>query len=67
MQDQVTRSGQITSLCKKLYNRVTTTMFEGKLLNFRNMIGSSVPTKRMSEISYICDLRSGHFRDILST
>ena len=27
---QVTRSGQMTSLCKKLYNRATTTMFEGK-------------------------------------
>ena len=37
-------------------------MFQGKLLNFRNMMRSPVPTKRTSRIFDIGDLRSGHFR-----
>ena len=64
MQGQVTRSGQMTSLCKQIYNRATTTVFEGKLRNFRNMVSSSLPTKLTSQIYYICDLRSGHFGDL---
>ena len=48
---------------QKLYNRAPATVFEGKLWNFRNIIRSSVPTKRVSWIFYIGDLRSGHFRD----
>ena len=48
---------------QKFYNRAPTTVFEGKLWNFRNMIRSSVPTKRISWIFDIGDLRSGHFRD----
>ena len=36
-------------------------MFQGKLCNFRNMMRSSVPTKRISRIFDIGDLRSGHF------
>ena len=40
------------------------TMFQGKLWNFRNMIRSSVPTKRISWIFDIGDLRSGHFCDL---
>ena len=39
-------------------------MFQGKLWNFRNMMRSSVPTKRISRIFYIGDLRSGHFCDL---
>ena len=35
----------------------------GKLWNFRNMMRSSVPTKRISRIFDIGDLRSGHFCD----
>ena len=47
-----------------LYNRASATVFEGKLWNFRNMIRSSIPTKCISRIFYIGDLRSGHFRDL---
>ena len=40
-------------------------MFQGKLWNFRNMMRSSVPTKRISRVFfYIGDLRSGHFCDL---
>ena len=39
-------------------------MFQGKLWNFQNMMKSSVPTKRISWIFYIGDLRSGHFCDL---
>ena len=39
-------------------------MFQGKLWNFRNTMGSSVPTKRISWIFDIGDLRSGHFCDL---
>ena len=39
-------------------------MFQGKLWNFRNMMRSSVPTKRISRIFDIGDLRSGHFCDL---
>ena len=39
-------------------------MFQGKLWNFRNMMRSSVPTKRISLIFDIGDLRSGHFCDL---
>ena len=49
---------------QKLYNRAPATVFEGKLWNFRNMIRSSVPTKCISWIFDIGDLRSGHFRDL---
>ena len=49
---------------QKLYNRAPATVFEGKLWNFRNMIRSSVPTKCISWIFDIDDLRSGHFRDL---
>ena len=49
---------------QKFYNRARATVFEGKLWNFRNMIRSSVPTKRISWIFDIGDLRSGHFRDL---
>ena len=49
---------------QKIYNRAPATVFEGKLWNFRNMIRSSVPTKFISRIFDIGDLRSGHFRDI---
>ena len=49
---------------QKLYNRAPATVFEGKLWNFRNMIRSSVPTKCISRIFDIGDLRSGHFRDL---
>ena len=49
---------------QKLYNRAAATVFEGKLWNFRNMIRSSVPTKCISWIFDIGDLRSGHFRDL---
>ena len=49
---------------QKLYNRAPATVFEGKLWNFRNMIRSSVPTKCLSWIFDIGDLRSGHFRDL---
>ena len=49
---------------QKLYNRAPATVFEGKLWNFRNMIRSSVPTKCVSRIFDIGDLRSGHFRDL---
>ena len=49
---------------QKLYNRAPATVFEGKLWNFRNMIRSSVPTKFISRIFDIGDLRSGHFRDL---
>ena len=48
---------------QKLYNRAPATVFEGKLWNFWNMIRSSVPTKCISQIFDIGDLRSGHFRD----
>ena len=49
---------------QKVYNRAPATVFEGKLWNFRNMIRSSVPTKCISWIFDIGDLRSGHFRDL---
>ena len=49
---------------QKLYNRAPATVFEGKLWNFRNMIRSSVPTKCISWIFDIGDLRSCHFRDL---
>ena len=49
---------------QKLYNRAPATVFEGKLWNFRNMIRSSVPTKCISWIFDVGDLRSGHFRDL---
>ena len=49
---------------QKLYNRAPATVFEGKLWNFRKMIRSSVPTKFISWIFDIGDLRSGHFRDL---
>ena len=49
---------------QKLYNRAPATVFEGKLWNLRNMIRSSVPTKCISWIFDIGDLRSGHFRDL---
>ena len=49
---------------QKLYNRVPATVFEGKLWNFRNMIRSWVPTKCISRIFDIGDLRSGHFRNL---
>ena len=49
---------------QKIYNRAPATVFEGKLWNFRNMIRSSVPTKCLSRIFDIGDLRSGHFRDL---
>ena len=38
-------------------------MYQGKLWKFRNMMRSSVPTKLISWIFYIGDLRSGHFCD----
>ena len=49
---------------QKLYNRAPATVFEGKLWNCQNMIRSSVPTKCISWIFDIGDLRSGHFRDL---
>ena len=49
---------------QKLYNLAPATVFEGKLWKFRNMIRSSVPTKCISRIFDICDLRSGHIRDL---
>ena len=49
---------------QKVYSRAPATVFEGKLWNFRNMIRSSVPTKCISRIFDIGDLRSGHFRDL---
>ena len=49
---------------QKPYNRAPATVFEGKLWNFRNMMRSSVPTKCISWIFDIGDLRSGHFRDL---
>ena len=52
---------------QKLYNRAPATVFEGKLWNFRNMIRSSVPTKFISWIFDIGDLRSSHFRDLTIT
>ena len=39
-------------------------MFQGKLWNLRNTMRSSVPTKRISRIFDIGDLRSGHFCDL---
>ena len=39
-------------------------MFQGKLWNFRNMMRTSVPTKHISRIFDIGDLRSGHFCDL---
>ena len=63
-----TRSGhQVRSsdhTLQKLYNRAPATMFEGKLWNFRNMVRSSVPTRCISRIFDIGDLKSGHFRDL---
>ena len=47
---------------QKLCNRAP--VFEGTLWNFLNMIGSLVPTKCISWVFDICDLRSGHFRDL---
>ena len=49
---------------KYLSNRATATMFQGKLRTFRNMMRSPVPTKRISRIFDIGDLRSGHFCDL---
>ena len=49
---------------KWLSHRATATMFQGKLWNFRNVMRSSVPTKRISRIFYIGDLRSGHVYDL---
>ena len=49
---------------QKLYNRAPATVFEGNLWTFRNMMRSSVPTKCISQIFDIGDLRSGHFRDL---
>ena len=63
MQGQVTRSGQVTISYKK-FTIAPQLVFEGKLWNFRNMIRSSVPTKCISWIFDIGDLRSGHFRDL---
>ena len=40
-------------------------MFQRKLWNFRNMKRSSVPTKRISRIFDIVDLKSDHFCDLL--
>ena len=39
-------------------------MFQGKLWNFQNVMSSSVPTKRISQIFNIGDIRSGHFCDL---
>ena len=64
MWGQATRSGQVTQLQNKLPNRATATMFQGKLWNFQNMMSSSVPTKHISRIFYIGDLRSCHFCDL---
>ena len=62
------RSGHQVRSCnhtlQTLYNRAPATVFEEKLWNFRNMIKSSVPTKRISWIFDIGDLRSGHFREL---
>ena len=63
MWGQVTRSGQVTKLQNNSH-RATATIFQGKLWNFRNMMRSSVPTKRISRIFDIGDLRSGHFCDL---
>ena len=63
MQGQVTRSGQVT-IPYKNFTIAPQLVFEGKLWNFRNMIRSSVPTKCISWIFDIGDLRSGHFRDL---
>ena len=49
---------------QKLFNRAPPTVFEEKLWNFRNIIRSSVPTKCISRICDIGDLRSGHFRHL---
>ena len=64
MQGQVTRSGQVTIPYKSSTIAPQLQCFEGKLWNFRNMIRSSVPTKCISRIFYIGDLRSGNFRDL---
>ena len=48
---------------QKLYNRATATVFEGRLWNILNMIGSSVP-KNVYHGFLMCDLRSGHFRHL---
>ena len=63
MKGQVTRSGQVARLytLRKVYNRATATVFEGWLWKFLNMIGSSVPTKCISRIFDICNLKSGNF------
>ena len=39
-------------------------VFQEKSWNFRNLMRLSMPTKCLSEIFNICDLRSGHFRDL---
>ena len=39
-------------------------MFQGKLWNFQNVMSSSLPTKRISQIFNIGDIRSGHFCDL---
>ena len=60
--------GQVNFVTSPFYkiisNRATATMFQGKLWNFRNMMRSSVPTKRISRIFDISDLRSAHFCDL---
>ena len=63
MQGQVTRSGQVT-IPYKNFTIAPQLAFEGQSWNFRNMIRSSVPTKCISRIFDIGDLRSGHFRDL---
>ena len=48
---------------KKVCNCATATVFEGRICNFLNIIGSLVPTKCISGI-LISDVRPGHFRDL---
>ena len=59
-------SGQVPHYTKKKYNHATATVFEGKLCNFWNMVSPSVPTNLNVYIGflYICNPRSGHFRDL---
>ena len=64
MWGQVTRSGQVTQLQNNFLIAPRLQCFRESYGTFGIMMRSSVPTKRISWIFYIGDLRSGHFCDL---
>ena len=64
MQGHVTRSGQVTTPYKYFTIAPQLQCLGEGYETFVNMIGPLVPTKCISRIFDICDLKSGHFCDL---